>query len=104
MDIDLDVEHFLDYVMENFPELTEKYIEENYEQVDEISRELAGKYLHKARKNLSDREKAPLPALSAGYDERRKERFKREGRKLGIKRASEKSDDRPTWTKVKATD
>jgi hypothetical protein len=37
MDIDLDVEHFLDYVMENFPELTEKYIEENYEQVDEIS-------------------------------------------------------------------
>jgi hypothetical protein len=32
MDIDFDVEHFLDYVMENFPELTEKYIEENYNQ------------------------------------------------------------------------
>jgi hypothetical protein len=38
MDIDFDVEHFLDYVMENFPELTEKYIEENYEQVNELSK------------------------------------------------------------------
>ena len=101
MDIDLDVEHFLDYVMENFPELTEKYIEENYEQVDEISRELATRYHNKARKNLSDREKAPLPK---DYDARRKERFKRDGRKLGIKRSGDKLDYRPTWTKVKATD
>jgi len=41
VDLELDMDHFVEYVMENFPELTEKYIQENYEQVDEISTGLA---------------------------------------------------------------
>lgn len=49
--IELDIEHFVEYVMENFPELTEKYIQENYEQVDEISSKLARSYLHKSIKD-----------------------------------------------------
>jgi hypothetical protein len=47
--IELDMDHFVEYVMENFPELTEKYIQENYEQVDEISAKLATNYIRKAR-------------------------------------------------------
>jgi hypothetical protein len=31
---DIDMDHFVEYVIENFPELTEKYIQENYEQKD----------------------------------------------------------------------
>ena len=41
VDLELDMDHFVEYVMENFPELTDKYIQENYEQVDEISTGLA---------------------------------------------------------------
>ena len=29
---EIDMDHFVEYVMENFPELTEKYIQENYKQ------------------------------------------------------------------------
>lgn len=56
MDIDFDVEHFLDYVMENFPELTEKYIEENYEQVDELSHSAIQDYRASAKRDKKDLE------------------------------------------------
>ena len=59
MDIDFDVEHFLDYVMENFPELTEKYIEENYEQVDELSHGALQKYRAKAKDDKADTMNTP---------------------------------------------
>jgi hypothetical protein len=28
---EIDMDHFVEYVMENFPELTEKYVQENYD-------------------------------------------------------------------------
>jgi len=52
--VDFDVEHFVEYVVQNFPELTEKYINENYinenyeEQIDEISAKTAANYVRKA--------------------------------------------------------
>ena len=46
--IEIDMDHFVEYVMENFPELTEKYMQENYEQVDEISAKTAANYVRKA--------------------------------------------------------
>ena len=47
--VELDVEHFVEYVIQNFPELTEKYINENYEeQIDEISSKTAANYVRKA--------------------------------------------------------
>ena len=51
INIELDLGHFYNYVMENFPELAEKYIDENYEQVDELSNKTLGSYVVKARKS-----------------------------------------------------
>ena len=51
INIELDLGHFYNYVMENFPELTEEYIDENYEQVDELSNKTLGSYVVKARKS-----------------------------------------------------
>lgn len=53
INIELDLGHFYNYVMENFPELTEEYIDENYEQVDELSNKTLGSYVKKARKDQS---------------------------------------------------
>lgn len=78
MDIDFDVEHFLDYVMENFPELTEKYIEENYEQVDELSHGALQKYRAKAKDDKADLQDYPAhylkhdPVLQRKYQNRKK--------------------------------
>lgn len=44
----IDYDHFVEYMMENFPDLTEKYIQENYVQVDEISAKTATNYVRKA--------------------------------------------------------
>jgi len=47
--VDFDVEHFVEYVVQNFPELTEKYINENYEEeINEISAKTAANYVRKA--------------------------------------------------------
>jgi len=54
VDLELDMDHFVEYVMENFPELTEKYIQENYEQVDEISTGLAVRAAVKRQTNAWD--------------------------------------------------
>jgi hypothetical protein len=100
MNIDLDVEHFLDYVMENFPELTEKYIEENYEQVDELSRKTLGSYAYKADNQLGKVD-ATGPSHKAGipshYRGKNKElgkdpADKMRARKAGIKLAVKKLD------------
>lgn len=78
MDIDLDVDHFLNYVMENFPELTEKYIEENYEQVDELSHSAIQDYRRSAKHDKKDLEDYPShylkhdPVLQRKYQNRKK--------------------------------
>jgi hypothetical protein len=32
--VELDMDHFVEYIMQNFPELTEMYVRENYNQKD----------------------------------------------------------------------
>ena len=53
INIELDLGHFYNYVMENFPELAEKYIDENYEQVDELSNKTLGSYVKKAAQGVA---------------------------------------------------
>jgi predicted lipid-binding transport protein (Tim44 family) len=86
MNIDLDVEHFLDYVMENFPELTEKYIEENYEQVDELSHSAIQDYRSQAKADKKDLEDYPSHFLK--HDQVLQRRY--QNRKKGLDTAMKK--------------
>ena len=89
MDIDFDVEHFLDYVMENFPELTEKYIEENYEQVDELSHDTLRNYRAAARSDRQHTQRFPAYMIKGDPKLRhsitkRGDSLSLAGKKLGI--------------------
>ena len=59
-EVEVDVDHFVEYVMENFPELTEMYIRENY--IEEATGKTLKDYPHLHKHVVEKQKKDKLPA------------------------------------------
>jgi hypothetical protein len=60
VEVELDMDHFVEYVIENFPELTEMYIRENY--IEEATGKTLKDYPHLHKHVVEKQKKDKLPA------------------------------------------